>query len=96
MTRILSALTIAMLSAAVIWPTASSAKGTRTATETAADTTSPRASTGIVKAIGASSLTIVGSSGGGAKFTQTFLIDTDTTVVGKGAEGRGKRRSRGV
>ena len=30
-------------------------------------------------------MTISGSSGGGAKFTQTFTIDGDTKVVGKGA-----------
>ena len=42
-------------------------------------------STGIVKAVGADSITISGTSGGGATFSQTFTIGPDTTVIGKGA-----------
>lgn len=42
-------------------------------------------STGTVKAIGAGSITIVGPSGGGGSFTQTFLVGSATRVVGKGA-----------
>ncbi len=48
-------------------------------------TASAMRSTGIVKAVGADSITISGSSGGGATFSQTFAIGPDTTVVGKGA-----------
>src|SRR5438093_667769 len=40
---------------------------------------------GKVTAVTATSLTISGSSGGGATFTQTFVIDPTTKVVGKGA-----------
>lgn len=39
---------------------------------------------GKVTAVSGSSLTIAGSSGGGARFTQTYTIDRDTHVVGKG------------
>lgn len=42
-------------------------------------------SVGTVTAVSASSLTIEGSSGGGAKFTQTFGIDSKTHVVARGA-----------
>jgi uncharacterized protein DUF5666 len=54
---------------------------------TAADVKQPTAksSTGKVSAVSADSLTINGSSGGGANFTQTFVIGPKTTVVGKGA-----------
>jgi len=41
-------------------------------------------SNGTVKSLGANSITIVGGSGGGATFEQTFQISTDTKVVGKG------------
>jgi hypothetical protein len=44
-----------------------------------------RTSDGKVTAVTANSLTISGSSGGGASFTQTFVIDTNTRVIGKGA-----------
>lgn len=52
-------------------------------------------STGKVTAVTATSLTISGSGGGGATFTQTFAIDANTHVVGKGvgtaaAQGGGK------
>jgi hypothetical protein len=42
-------------------------------------------SAGTVSAVSASSLTIEGTSGGGAKFTQTFSIDGKTHVVAHGA-----------
>ena len=48
-------------------------------------TASELRSIGTVKAVGADSLTISGSSGGGGTFTQTFLLGPDTVVVGKGA-----------
>lgn len=41
--------------------------------------------TGTVTAVSATSLSISGSSGGGATFTQTYVIDGSTKVVGKGA-----------
>jgi hypothetical protein len=41
-------------------------------------------SEGIVEAISAASVTISGSSGGGASFKQTFTIDSETRVVGRG------------
>jgi hypothetical protein len=42
-------------------------------------------SSGTVKEMGADSITIRGNSGGGGSFTQTFVIGSDTTIVGKGA-----------
>lgn len=48
-------------------------------------TASEMRSTGTVKAIGADTITIVGASGGGASFTQTFVVGSATRVVGKGA-----------
>jgi Domain of unknown function (DUF5666) len=42
-------------------------------------------STGTVQSVSATSMTITGSSGSGATFTQTFMIGSDTKVVGKGA-----------
>ncbi len=45
----------------------------------------PTSSNGKVTAVTATSLTISGSSGGGGRFTQTFVIDPSTNVVGKGA-----------
>jgi hypothetical protein len=42
-------------------------------------------SKGTVKTIAPGSLTIVGSSGGGARFTQTFMVDGATKVIAKGA-----------
>ena len=90
MRRMLSALSLAMLSVAVVWPANfASAQDTRIArVSSAAGVSAPMASTGTVKAIGARSLTIVGSSRGGATFMQTFVIDTDTIVVGRGAGSR--------
>jgi hypothetical protein len=41
-------------------------------------------SAGTVKTIAGNSLTITGSSGGGATFTQTFVIDATTKVIGRG------------
>ena len=48
-------------------------------------TASAMRSNGIVKTVSADSITINGSSGAGAKFTQTFVIDPQTKVIGKGA-----------
>lgn len=42
-------------------------------------------SNGMVQWVAPGFLTITGSSGGGASFTQTFVIDAKTTVIGKGA-----------
>ena len=42
-------------------------------------------SSGTVTALSATSMTISGSSGGRATFTQTFAIDPKTKVIGKGA-----------
>jgi hypothetical protein len=42
-------------------------------------------STGTVKAIAGDTITIVGASGGGGSFTQTFLVSSATKVIGKGA-----------
>lgn len=44
-----------------------------------------KSSTGKVASVSASSLTINGSGGGGATFTQTFAIGPKTKVIGKGA-----------
>ena len=41
-------------------------------------------STGTVKSVTATSLSITGSSGGGGSFDQTFTIDATTKVIGKG------------
>lgn len=42
-------------------------------------------SSGIVQSIGANSITIAGAGGGGASFTQTFVVDEQTKVFAKGA-----------
>jgi hypothetical protein len=42
-------------------------------------------SSGTVQSIGANSITIIGGGGGGASFTQTFMIDERTRVFAKGA-----------
>jgi hypothetical protein len=47
--------------------------------------TAEKTSSGTVKSVAATSMTITGGSGGGATFTQTFTIDASTKVVGKGA-----------
>jgi uncharacterized protein DUF5666 len=44
-----------------------------------------KSANGTVSTVSDSSLTISGSSGGGASFTQTFTIDSKTKVIGKGA-----------
>jgi hypothetical protein len=41
--------------------------------------------TGTVQSVTATSMTITGSGGGGAKFTQTFAIDVKTNVIASGA-----------
>jgi hypothetical protein len=51
---------------------------------TAAEAAS-KSSNGTVKSVTATSLSISGSSGGGATFDQTFTIDSKTKVVGRGA-----------
>ena len=50
-----------------------------------ADPAAAKSSSGTVQSVSATSMTITGSGGSGAKFTQTFVIDGDTKVVGKGA-----------
>src|SRR5262249_21764787 len=42
-------------------------------------------SNGVVKSLSDNSMTISGSAGGGAKFTQSFTIDHTTKVIAKGA-----------
>jgi hypothetical protein len=42
-------------------------------------------STGTVDAVTATSLTISGATGGGGKFKQAFVIDSNTRIVGQGA-----------
>lgn len=49
-----------------------------------ADPAAAKESNGTVQSVSATSMTINGSSGP-AKFTQTFIIDNNTKVVGKGA-----------
>jgi hypothetical protein len=44
----------------------------------------PKTSNGSVTAVSPTSLTISGSGGGGSTFTQTYVIDSKTKVVGKG------------
>ena len=44
-----------------------------------------KTTSGTVKSVAANSMTISGSSGSGATFTQTFTIDGTTKVIGKGA-----------
>ena len=44
-----------------------------------------KSATGKVTSVSATSLSISGSSGGGASFAQTFVISAKTKVVGKGA-----------
>jgi len=50
-----------------------------------ATASSEEKSHGIVKSVTTDSITIAGSSGGGATFTQTFIIDSNTKVIAKGA-----------
>jgi hypothetical protein len=54
--------------------------GTAGSSAAAAETTR-----GTVKSVSADSLTITGSGGGGATFTQVFTIDANSRVVGQGA-----------
>jgi hypothetical protein len=44
-----------------------------------------KTSSGTVKSIAATSMTLTGSGGAGATFNQTFAIDGSTKVIGKGA-----------
>jgi len=59
---------------------AASAAAATTTTTTASEKTA----SGTVKSVSATSMTISGSSGGGATFTQSYTIDPDTKVIGKG------------
>src|SRR5947207_9135632 len=45
----------------------------------------PNRASGKVSAVSATSLTVNGSAGSGASFTQTYVIDDKTKVIGKGA-----------
>jgi hypothetical protein len=49
------------------------------------DATATKTATGTVRSVSATSMTISGSSGAGATFSQTFVIDSSTKVVGRGA-----------
>src|SRR5262245_35767183 len=49
-----------------------------------------KSSNGTVKSVSATSLSISGSSGGGATFEQTFTIDSKTKVIGRGAGTKAK------
>jgi len=49
------------------------------------DKPSDMVSTGTVKSVTASAMTISGSAGGGATFTQSYTIDPSTKVIAKGA-----------
>jgi Domain of unknown function (DUF5666) len=51
----------------------------------AAEPAAPKSSRGTVESVSATSMTIHGSSGSGAKFTQTFTVDANTKVIGTGA-----------
>ncbi len=61
------------------------ATGAKAAGAADAADTSAKTSIGTVDSVSATSMTISGSSGSGARFTQTFTIDADTKVVGRGA-----------
>ena len=50
-----------------------------------ASASSEEKSHGIVKSVGSDSITITGPSGRGATFTQTFIVDSNTKVIAKGA-----------
>jgi hypothetical protein len=52
---------------------------------TAAAAQTTKVSSGVVKSIGADSITISGGIGGGGTFLQTFTIDPTTKVMAKGA-----------
>jgi hypothetical protein len=54
-------------------------------TGSAPTASSEEKSHGIVKSVGSDSITITGASGGGGTFTQTFIIDSSTKVIAKGA-----------
>lgn len=51
----------------------------------ASTATESKSSSGKVTTVSATALSISGSSGGGVTFTQTFVIDSKTKVIGKGA-----------
>lgn len=50
-----------------------------------ASASSEEKSHGIVKSVGSDWITITGPSGRGATFTQTFVVDSNTKVIAKGA-----------
>jgi hypothetical protein len=64
---------------------ASRIRAVSTAGAAAAGGAAAKSSNGTVQSVSPTSMTISGSSGAGAKFTQTFTIDADTKVIGKGA-----------
>jgi hypothetical protein len=55
------------------------------ASASGANAQAEKRSDGVVKSIGANSITINGHGGGGSTFEQTFKIDSATKVFGKGA-----------
>ena len=57
----------------------------RAVTDAGANPAAAKTSAGTVQTVSATSMTINGTSGGGAKFSQTFTIDSATKVVDKGA-----------
>jgi hypothetical protein len=57
----------------------------RAVTSVAGGPETAKSSNGTVQSVSPTSMTINGSSGAGAKFTQTFVIDPQTKVIGKGA-----------
>jgi hypothetical protein len=60
-------------------PSAGLARGSQ------ATASSEEQSHGIVKSVGPDSITITGPSGSGTTFTQTFIVDSNTKVIAKGA-----------
>ena len=68
-------------------PHASHVRVVSSVTDGAATSSEPEALTtsGTVQSVGSNSITISGAGGGGASFTQTFMIDDRTKVYAKGA-----------
>src|SRR5215831_11009217 len=56
-----------------------------TAAESTPAEARPQVASGVVQAVGDRSITIGGTAGGGATFTQTFTIDEHTRIIAKGA-----------
>jgi hypothetical protein len=61
------------------------AVGSSASSSASSTTADSKSSSGKVTAISPTSMTISGSKGAGATFTQTFVIDAKTNVIGKGA-----------